>query len=327
MMPFAGRLCAAVLIGALCTLDAGEAPAQSYPSKPVRVLTGAPPGGPTELVGRVMNDHLSKAMGQQFYVEGKPGAAGNVAGEILANAPADGHTLYLAGMGVMAVNQALYPDMKFDAMKAFAPITVLVRAPVLLEVSAKLPPTNYKEFVEFVKTSRTPLNHGSAGVGTIPHLAAELFKSKIGFQSTHVPYRGIGPFAQAMQQGELQWSWDVPNTAMTLARNGAVRLLAVATARRLDQFPDVPTLAELGFGAADWSGWFGLVAPAGTPKEIIDRLSAEIASGFKQPDNVARLRNAGYEPATTTPEEMARIVAHDRALWTEVVRANNIKAD
>jgi tripartite-type tricarboxylate transporter receptor subunit TctC len=325
-MPLARRICVAVCIVALSALGAA-ARAQTYPSKPVRVLTGYPPGGPTELIGRVMTDHLSKAMGQQFYVEGKPGAAGNVAGEILANSPPDGHTLYIVGMGIMATNHVLYPDMKFDPTKAFAPITVLVRLPILLEVSTKLPPKTYKEFVEFMRTTKTPLNHGSPGMGTLPHLAAELFRSKIGFQSTHVPYRGTGPFAQAMQQGELQWSWDVPHTAMTLSKNGAVRLLAVASAKRVEQFPDVPTLAEHGYGATDWNAWFGLVAPAGTPKETIDRLAGEIAGGFKQPDNVARLRNAGYEPATTTPEEMARMSAKDRVLWTEVVRTNNIKAD
>jgi tripartite-type tricarboxylate transporter receptor subunit TctC len=311
----------------IAVLSAADALAQSYPSRPVRILIGYPPGGPTELIGRVLADHMTKALGQPFYVEGKPGAAGNVAGEITANAPPDGHTLNIVGMGIMATNKMLYPDMKFDPQTAFAPITVLVRLPILLEVSTKLPAKTYQEFVAYARESGSSFNHGSPGIGTLPHLAAELFRSKIGFQSTHVPYRGTGPFAAAMQQGELQWSWDVPHSAMTLSKNGAVRLLAVASAKRADQFPEVPTLAELGFGEADWNAWFGLVAPAQTPKAIIERLSAEIRKGFHEPDNVARLRNAGYEPATTTPEEMAKISARDRVLWSEVIRANNIKAD
>lgn len=317
------RLFAAAALVAL----AAAAHADTYPSRPVRVLTGYPPGGPTELIGRVLTDHLTKAMGQTFYVEGKPGAAGNVAGEIAANAPPDGHTLNIVGMGIMATNRMFYPDMKFDPQTAFAPITVLVRLPILLEVSTKLPVKTYQEFVAYARQHGAAFNHGSPGVGTLPHLAAELFKSKMGFQSTHIPYRGTGPFAAAMQQGELQWSWDVPHTAATLAKNGAVRLLAVASAKRPEQFPDVPTLAEQGFGETDWNAWFGLVAPAGTPAEIIDRLSREIAAGFKDPENVTRLRNAGLEPATTSPTDMARMSAQDRIVWSEVIRANNIKVE
>jgi len=301
--------------------------AQAYPTKPVRVLIGYPPGGATEVVGRILTDHMTKAMGQAFYVEGKPGAAGNVAGDILTNSPPDGYTLNLVGMAIMTVNHFLYPDMKFDSSKDFAPVTVLVRTPIFLEVSTKLPVTTYREFLAYAKEHGARLNYGSPGMGTLLHLAGELLKSRAGFQSTHIAYRGTGPFVQAMSQGELQWAFDTPHSAMTISRNGAVKVLAVTSATRSEQFPDVPTLAEHGVGDAEWNVWFGLVAPARTPKEIIDRLAAEVARGFKEPDNVGRLRNAGYEPATTTPEEMAKIAARDRVIWTEVVRANNIKAD
>lgn len=308
-------------------LAATGAIADTYPSKPVKVLTGYPPGGATELIGRVLTDSLTKALGQPFYVEGKPGAAGNVAGEVLANSPPDGYTLNLVGMGIMATNKLLYPDMKYDPETAFAPISVLVRLPIFLEVSTKLPVRSFQEFVVYAKQHGAKLNHGSPGIGTLPHLAAELVKSKMGFQSTHVPYRGTGPFVQAMSQGELQWAWDTPHSAMTMVKNGAVRLLAVSTAKRAEQFPDVPTLAEVGFGETDWTAWFGLVAPAGTPRDIIDRLSGEIGRGFRDPEVAARLRNSGYEPAPTTPAEMARIVARDRVLWSEVVHANNIAVE
>jgi tripartite-type tricarboxylate transporter receptor subunit TctC len=219
----------------------------------------------------------------------------------------------------------MYPDMKFDVMTAFAPVTVLVRLPIILEASSKIPVNNYREFVAYAKQHGAQFNHGSPGIGTLPHLAAELFRSKIGFQSTHVPYRGTGPFSQAMMQGELQWSWDVPNTARTLSQNGSVKLLAVASPKREAAFPDVPTLKELGFGDTDWTTWFGLVAPAKTPKDVIARLAAEIKKGFAEPENITRLRNAGFEPATTTPEEMTKIIVKDRAIWSEVVRANNIR--
>jgi tripartite-type tricarboxylate transporter receptor subunit TctC len=317
----------AAAIAVLSGSVASEVRAQAFPSKPVRVLTGFPPGGPTELIGRVLTDHLTKAMGQPFYVEGKPGAAGNVAGELLAGAPPDGHTLHLTGYGVMTVNHLLYPDMKFDSSKDFAPITVLASFVLLLEVSTKLPVNSYQEFIAYAKQHGRQLNHGSPGIGTLPHLAEELFRARVGFQSTHIPYRGTGPFAQAMGQFELQWAWDVAQTALPLVRNGAVRVFAVAAPKRTEHFPDVPTLEELGMTDTDWTVWFGLVAPARTPKAIIEQISAEVGRGFKLPENVARLRSAGDEPTTTTPEEMARMAARDRARWSEVVRVNNIKAE
>jgi tripartite-type tricarboxylate transporter receptor subunit TctC len=312
---------------AAALLAAAGALADTYPSKPVRVLTGYPPGGATELIGRVLTDHMTKAMGQPFYIEGKPGAAGNVAGEVLANAPPDGHTLYIAGMGIYTVNPMLYGNMKFDPATAFAPITILAELPILLEVSSKLPVSTFKEFVAYAKNQGGGLNHGSPGIGTSPHLAGELLKSKFGFQSTHIPYRGTGPFVQAMSQGELQWAWDTPHSALAMSKNGAVRLLAISTAKRSDLFPGVPTIAEVGIADEAWPVWFGLVAPAQTPRDIVLRLSEEVARGFKDPEVGQRLRNAGYEPAPTTPEEMVKIVARDRARWSEVVRANNIKAE
>jgi tripartite-type tricarboxylate transporter receptor subunit TctC len=308
-------------------LAATGAIADTYPSKPVKVLTGYPPGGATELIGRVLTDSLTKALGQPFYVEGKPGAAGNVAGEVLANSPPDGYTLYIAGMGIYTVNRELYPDMKFDPAQAFAPITILAQLPILLEVSTKLPVTNFKEFVAYAKQHGANFNHGSPGIGTSPHLVAELLKTKFGFQSTHVPYRGTGPFVQAMTSGELQWAWDTPHSALAMSKNGAVRLLAISTAQRSQLFPDIPTIREAGIADEDWPVWFGLVAPAKTPREIIDRLSGEVARGFKDPEVATRLRNAGYEPTPTTPEDMLKIVARDRARWSEVVRANNIKTE
>jgi tripartite-type tricarboxylate transporter receptor subunit TctC len=322
-----GRFVCRAIAALLTILAATNGWSQSYPSKPVRILTGFPPGGPTELIGRVVADHLTKAMGQPFYIEGKPGAAGNVAGEILASSPPDGHTLYLAGMGVMAVNHALYPDMKFDTMRDFAPVTVLVTVPLVLEVSTKLPVATYAEFVAYARQHGARMNYGSPGIGTLPHLAGELMKSKLGFQSTHVAYRGRGPVVQAIGQHELQWALDEPHTAGTLVKNGAVRVLAVAAKQRSEHFPDVPTLAEAGLTDSDWTPWFGLVAPRRTPKEIVDRLSAEVGRGFGLPENIQRLRNAGYQPATTTPEGMTEMILRERARWPEVVRANQIKVE
>lgn len=313
-------------LAAVALLLAGAVHAQAYPSKSVRILTGYPPGGPTDVIGHVLAQHLSQTLGQSFYVEGKPGLAGILAGELLANSPPDGNTLYLVGLGLMAVNADLYPNMTYDPAKAFAPITLLVNLPVVLEVNAKLPVNNLKEFIAYAK-SGAQLNHGSPGIGTLPHLAAELFKEKVGFSSTHVPYKGSGPFANAMMTGEIEWSFDVTNTAITLLKGGFVKLLAVSSPQRYPTFPSVPTFTELGMPAFTFTTWFGLVAPAKTPRAIIDKLYEATAKGWHDPKVVAPLVSAGLDPQVTTPEETAKIFAADRARWGAVVRENHIKAE
>jgi tripartite-type tricarboxylate transporter receptor subunit TctC len=319
-------LAVSAILAAAVLIATGAAQAQTYPTKQVRVLTGYPPGGPTDIIGRVLTQYLTTAMGQSFYLEGKPGAAGVVAGGILANAPPDGHTLYIVGLGLVAVNADLYSDMPYDPAKAFAPITLLVNLPVVLEVNAKLPVATYKDFVAYAK-SGAQLNHGSPGIGTVPHLAAELFKSRIGFQSAHVAYKGSGPFANGMMSGEVQWSFDVPNTAVTLVKGGFAKLLGVTSAERYPNFPDTPTFVELGIPDFVFTTWFGLVAPANTPRAVIDRLHDAIAKGWQDPNVVAPLRTAGLDPQTTTPEETAKIFAADRTRWGAVVRENHIKAE
>jgi tripartite-type tricarboxylate transporter receptor subunit TctC len=319
-----GRAIAAV-VGAAALLSAGAA-AQDYPSKPVRVLNGFPPGGATDVVGRVVAEHLTNALGKSFYLEAKPGAAGNIAGETLVASPADGHTLYLVAPAIITVNHDMYKSMSFDPATAFAPITLIARLPILLEVHTKHPAKTFKEFVDFAKSTTTPLNHGSPGIGTLPHLAAELFKTRIGFKSEHVPYRGTGPYAQGMIQKELDWSFDVPTTALTLSQGGHVRLLAITSEKRDSRFSGVPTLAELGLTDAVWVTWFALVAPAGTPQPIVELIANEVAKAYRNPEIAARLTAAGLEPAATTPAETARIFAADRARWSAVVRANNITA-
>jgi len=327
MTLFAARFRRACALAAFALLVVAAAVhAQTYPSKQVRVLTGYPPGGPTDLIGRVLTEYLTKTLGQSFYLEGKPGAAGVVAGGILANAAPDGNTLYIVGLGLVAVNADLYSDMPYDPAKAFAPITLLVNLPVVLEVNAKLPVNSFKDFVAYAK-SGAQLNHGSPGIGTLPHLAAELFKARIGFSSAHVAYKGTGPFANGMMGGEVQWSFDVTNTAITMLKGGYVKLLGITSPERYPGFPDTPTFVELGMPDFVFTTWFGLVAPAKTPQAVIDRLHDAIAKGWQDANVVAPLRTAGLDPTTTTPEETAKIFAADRARWGAVVRENHIKAE
>jgi len=322
-----------VLAGASLALGvmiaASGALAQGWPkAKPVRILTGYPPGGPTEVIGHVLAEHLSRELGATFYMEGKPGAAGNLAGELMVNSPRDGYTLNIAGLGILTVNKELYGDkMSYDPATAFAPITILVRLPVLVEASAKIPPKTFAEFVAYAKANPGKLNHGSPGIGTLPHLAAELMAQRMGFKSEHIAYRGTGPFSQGMMQGELQWAFDVPQTAMSLSKNGHAKLLAVSGKSRNKHFPDVPTLEEVGMSDTDWTVYFALVGPTGMPKDIIAKLNAAIVKGWKDPAVTQRLVNAGVDPYTTSPEEMAKIVASDRAMWSKVVRDRGIKVE
>ena len=304
----------------------GGAAAESYPAHAVRVLTGFPPGGATDVIGRVLVDTLTNRLGQSFYLEGKPGAAGNLAGEILASAPPDGYTLYLVGMGVTTINHALYGNMTYDPATAFAPITLLVRLPLVLEVSAKLPVATYADFIAYAKGGAR-LNHGSPGIGTLPHLAAALFTGELGFQSAHVAYRGTGPFISAMMQGEVEWGFDVPSATLTLLGGHAVKALAVTSGARYPAFPDVPSIIELGAPDLVVEPWFGLVAPARTPRAILDAIADAVARGFAQPETAARLRQLGYEPTTTRPDETSAIFAADRARWTAVIAQHHIKAE
>lgn len=308
-------------------LAAGAAHAQTYPNKPVKLINGFQPGGPTDVIGRILADHMSKAMGQQFIVEAKPGAGGNLAGEIVANSPPDGYTLYVAASGVLVSNHALYRNMSYDPATALAPISILVRIPMPFDVSTKIPVNTFADFVAYAKANPGKLNHGSPGIGTVPHLAAELFRKRVGFASEHVPYRGSAPFAQGMTQGEVQWAFDSPNTALQMVRNGSIRVLAITGARRNEVFPDVPTLEETGVKDTDWTSFFALMGPAKLRKDIVDKLYAEIARGWRDPEVAARLKNVGFTPAGVSPEESARLIARDRALWTKVVRDNNIKVE
>jgi tripartite-type tricarboxylate transporter receptor subunit TctC len=311
----------------MTVLAPAAAAAQAWPSKPVHVINGFQPGGPTDLLARVLSDHLSRTLGQPFVVESKPGAAGIVAGQALLAAPADGYTLYVVSFGIMITARAMYASMTYDPATAFAPITTLVRSPMLLEVSVDIPVQRYQYFAGWAKANSGKINHGSPGAGTQPHLAAELLLRRLGFQSQHIPYRGVAPYAQGMAQREVQWAFDSPTTGQQLLKGGHIRILAVSTGERWPAFSDVPTLTEAGLADAVWPNWFAVVTAAGVPKPIIDKIAAETAKGWQEPDVAARIRNAGYEPWTQSPEETSAFFARERERWVAVVKENNIKAE
>jgi len=316
------RLAVLAAIG-LCA----AAQAQEYPTRPVHVLTPFAPGGGTELIGRLLCDQLTQTFGQAFILESKPGGGGNVAGEALAHAPPDGHTLLIASLGAISVNHLLYTGLNYDPAKDFAPISVLVKFPNVLEVISKLGPKTLPEFLAYAKAHPNALNHGSPGIATTPHLVAELFMMRMGFKSVHVPYRGAGPLTQGLTQGEVQWAFDSPQTVFPLFKSGTVVVLGIGGAKRDHRMPDVPTLAELGIQDSAWDTGFVLVAPTRTPRPIIDRLSAEVGRAFRTEATAQRLINGGLDPAPSTPKEAAQFVADGRKRWSDVVIAANIKVE
>lgn len=317
-----GLAAAAVLV-----LAAGTAHAQTYPSKPVHVINGFQPGGPTDVIGRIVADWLTKAMGQAFIVDAKPGAAGNIAGEYVAGSAPDGYTLYLAAWSALIVNKVLYKNLAYDPDTALTPITIVAYNQLPLVVSVKLPVVNFAEFIGYAKAHPGKLNHGSPGIGSQPHLADELLKQRLGFQSEHVPYRGSAPFSQGLARGEVQWGFDAANTALAGVSAGTARILAITGTKRDPILPDVPTIAELGVNDSDWAGYFSLVGPAGMPRGVVDALFYTLWRGLKDPEVVQRLRNLGLHPMGTPPDESGRIFARDRANWAKVVRNSNIKVE
>jgi tripartite-type tricarboxylate transporter receptor subunit TctC len=318
---------AAALAALLVVANAADAPAQSWPTKPVRVVLGFAPGGPTDTLARTVAEYLTQVLPQPAVVENKPGAASNLAAETVAKSPPDGHTLFVGGMGPYSINGALYSSLPYDPDRELSPISLLARVPVVVAVNPALPVNSLKELVEYAKKNPGAVNYSSPGVGTSPHLFAEMFRMKGGFESTHAPYRS-GPLTlNAAIQGEVQWTIDAPLTAVPAHRNGKIRILAITSDGRWPAYPEFPTMAEQGFPEVTAYAWFALSVPGGTPKAIIDRLNAEVVRGLASEQVKQRLAALGFEPAPMSPSETAKFFAEERARWTPVIKANNIRAD
>jgi tripartite-type tricarboxylate transporter receptor subunit TctC len=316
-----------LLAFALAVVAAQGASAQSWPSKPIRLIIGFAPGGPTDTLARTVAEHLTSALPQPTVVENKPGAASNLAAETVIKSPADGHTLFLGGMGPFSINGALYANLSYDPDRDLMPLTVVGRSPLVLAVSPALPIQSVKNLIDYAKANPGKVNHSSPGVGTSPHLADELLRMLGGFDSTHVAYKSSPQVLNAIIQGETQWAFDVPLTAVPQHRNGKLRVIAIGSAERSPLYPDIPTLAEQGFPDVAIYAWFAMAAPAGTPKDVVDRLNAEITRGLRTEQVRTRLASIGLEPAPMTPAETARFFLDERARWTKVIRANNIRGE
>lgn len=303
------------------------AQAQSWPTKPIRLIIGFAPGGPTDTLARTVAEQLTQSLPQPTVVENKPGAASNLAAETVVKSPADGHTLFLGGMGPYSINGALYSNMTFDADKDLIPLTVVGRSPLVLAVSNALPIKSVRELIDYAKANAGKINHSSPGVGTSPHLADELFRMLAGFDSTHVVYKSSPQVLNAIIQGETQWAFDVPLTALPQHANGKLRVIAIAATARDRAYPEIATLSEQGFPDVSMYAWFAMAAPAGTPKDVVDRLNAEIIRALRTEQVKSRFAAIGFEPAPMSSAETGKFFADERVRWTKVIQANNIKGE
>ena len=317
------QLLAALLLGCLPLMAAAQG---AYPHKPIRMIVPYPPGGPTDVLGRIVAQKLSESLGQQVVVENRPGASGMIGAELVAKAAPDGYTL-LTNASIHVINPSLYPKMNFDALRDFAPVSLIAQVPLILVVNPGLPVKSVQELIALGKAEPNRLNFGSSGNAAAPHLAGESFKIATGIQMQHVPYKGSAPALTDLIGGQVQLIFDSMPSAMPHVKSGKIRALAVTTAKRSPTVPDLPTIAESGVPGFDISTWYGVWAPAGTPKDIVNKVSAEIAKALQQPAVRERLAALGAEPVGNTPEEFAAYCQSELAKWSKIVRESGAKAD
>jgi tripartite-type tricarboxylate transporter receptor subunit TctC len=306
---------------------APAAGAEPFPAKPARLVVPFPPGGPLDATGRAIAQKLTEAWGQSVIVENKPGAGGNIGADYVAKSPADGYTIVMGALSTHAVNPSLYPKMPYDAKKDFAPITLVAITPNVLVVNPSLPVHSVKELIAYAKANPGKLSFGSGSIGSAGHLAGELFKVDAGVDMVHVPYKGAAPAMQALLAGDTQLMFDNLASAMSQVKAGKLRALAVTTAQRSKLAPDLPTMAEAGVPGFDISTWFGLLAPAGTPPEVVAKWNADVTKILTASDMRERLASQGAEAAPDTPAEFARFIDEELVKYAKIVKASGAKVD
>jgi tripartite-type tricarboxylate transporter receptor subunit TctC len=316
----------AVLPLLACAFLGGPAAADPFPSKPIRIIASTPPGGNIDLVSRLIAQKLPAYLGQPVVVENKAGAAGNIATEYVAHAPADGYTLLVVASS-HATNLNLYPKLGFDPVKDFAPVSLLTKNGFVVAVPASSPANTFREFLALAKAKKGALNYASAGAGQGNHLGMELLKNMAGFDATHVPFSGVGPATTALLAGQVDVSLLTPVGAVPYMKGGRLKVLATTGKARSPFLPDVPTVAESGVPGYELTGWIAMLAPAGTPKDVVARLQRESARALRDPDVLKQLQLANVEPVGSTPEEFAPFLKSEIATWAKVIKQSGARLD
>lgn len=325
-------LLATVALAASAALALPAAAQSGWPNKPVKIVVPFAPGGTTDILARAIAPDLSKAFGQQFVIENKGGAGGNLGAEQVAKSAGDGYTLLMGTVGTHGINRALYPRLPYDPFKDFVPITLVAGVPNVMVVNTDFATAhkinNVKDFIAYAKANPGRLNMASSGNGTSIHLAGELFKSMTGTFMTHIPYRGSGPALLDLAGGNMQVMFDNLPSAMQLIKAGKLKALAVTSSQRSAALPDVPTVEEAGqLKGFEASSWFGLLAPAGTPPEVVNRIQQEVAKSLATPALKERLATLGAIPSGNTPAQFAALIEAEHKKWAEVVKASGARVD
>jgi tripartite-type tricarboxylate transporter receptor subunit TctC len=316
-----------VLCGLACLVIAVAAAAQDYPSKPIRVIVPFPAGSTPDIVARTLGQKLAESWGQPVVADNKTGAGGNIGTAEGAKAAPDGYTLVIGINGPIAVNKSLYERLPYDPEKDLAPISLLVTGAQLLAVHPSVPANDLKQFVEYVRGNPGKLSYGSVGSGSGSHLTMELLKSQAKLFIVHIPYRGFPPVVQDLVSGQIQATFAIVPAVLPQIKAGRLKALAVTSAARSPLAPEVPTIAEQGFARFDATVWIGLLAPAGVPRSVLDKLAAETQRAMRSPDVRSRLSAQGFEVVGSTPEEFARFIRSETEKWTAVVRAVGAKVE
>jgi tripartite-type tricarboxylate transporter receptor subunit TctC len=316
-----------ILVGCVLGLFSTLLLAQAYPAKPVRVVIPLPAGSTPDIVGRTLSEKLQKALGQPFVVDNRTGAGGNIGTEAVAKAAPDGYTLLVSINGPIAVNKHLYKHLPYDPDKELQPISLLATAPQMLVVTPKVPVDSFKAFIDYAKRNPGQLSYGSVGAGSASHLTMELLKSEAGLFVVHIPYRGFPPAVTDMLGGNIDAMFAIIPAVLPQVRAGKMKALAVTALRRNALAPEVPSVAELGYPKLESLAWIGLLAPAGTPRDIISRLSVETVKAMQAPEVREALGKQGFDVVADSPEEFSRWIQVESSKWARIIRASGATAD
>lgn len=327
--PLARRRTALTLFASLLLAStASQAQTAPYPTKPIRMVVPFTPGGSTDILGRAIGQELSKAWGQSVVVENVPGAGGAIGADKVAKAPADGYALLMGHIGTLAVNPSLYPRLPYNPVRDFTPVAWVARVPNVLVVHPSVPARSLKEFVAYARANPGRLNYGSGGNGSAANLATEYLKLQTGTALVHIPYRGTAPAVTDLVGGQIQLMFTGVPAVISQIKNGQLRALAVSSPQRVEALPDLPTVAEaLGLRDFEADQWYGVVAPAGTPRETVAKLNAQINQALNAPELKSRLAAEGAVATPNPPEVFGKLIESEIARWRPVITSGRVKAD
>jgi tripartite-type tricarboxylate transporter receptor subunit TctC len=321
------RCCAALAVLASLCASAGTSLAAEYPARPVNLVVAFTPGGPSDVLARILGRQLDRILGQTFVVENRPGGAGNIAAEAVARAAPDGYTLLMGNNGLLATNQSLFKKLNYDAERDFAPISLIGSQPNILVVNPALGINTIGELIAYAKAHPGKLNYGHSGYGAAAHLSAELFKSEAKVDIVSVSYKGAAPALQDLIAGQVQLMFATSASVVGFLQAGTLKPLAVTTLKRFSLMPELPTVAESGLPGFDATTWHGVVAPAATPKPIVAALNRAVVQALAQPETLKQLHDLGVEVGSSTPEEFAAYIKSEIPKWAAVVKASGAQVE